>query len=238
MSLESLDPAPHKSLREVATSTLRRAILSGDLKPGERLLESAIAQQIGISRAPVREALRQLEMEGLVVSEPHRGTFVVELSLADLWEIYTLRAAIVRLAAELVTESARAEALPELKRAVDEMEQATRQGDRACLAALDQSFQEMLCRAANHSRLLNVWLSTTDQLRTQIDLADSLYLPPKDVVARHTAAIEHIESGRARQAGETLARHILKIGERIRQDQIQATDTPHASHPQEECHEP
>lgn len=228
MGLKSLDPVVNRSLREMAVSTLRRGILSGALKPGERLVETAIAEQIGVSRAPVREALRQLEMEGLVVSEPHRGTFVVELSCVDLWEIYTLRAAVEGLAARLVTQRAHAGTMSRLKQVVTEMEQASGEDDRARLAALDMSFHEMLCRAAGHSRLLDVWLSMIDQIRTLIDPTNELILPAEEVVSFHTEVLDHIENGRARRAGEALRRHILDAGKCICQEQTQDPYTPDA----------
>ncbi len=206
---------PHKSLREVALSAIRQAILCGDIKPGQRLLETEIAAQLGVSRAPVREALRQLETEGLVVSEPHRGTFVIELSDADLWEIYTLRAAIESLAVQIVTERADEETLARLQQAVDEMEEAAQARDSARLAALDMSFHEMLCRASGHSRLLDVWLSMTVQIRTFIDLTNTLYLPAEDVVRLHAEVLAHIRNGEAQEAGAALKRHILDVGQRI-----------------------
>jgi DNA-binding GntR family transcriptional regulator len=218
MSAQVLEQVPHKSLREAARSAIRQAILRGDLKPGQRLVESDIAEQMGISRAPVREALRQLETEGLVVSEPHRGAFVAELSAADMWEIYTLRAAIERLAVRIVTEKASAETLAQLQQAVAKMDQAAREGDLVRLAALDMSFHEMLCRTSGHSRLLDIWLSMTAQIRTFIDLTTTLYLPADKVVRLHTEVVEHIQSGRAEEAGQALARHILETGGHIRQE--------------------
>jgi len=224
MSAQVLEQVPHRSLREAALSAIRQAILCGDLKPGQRLGESDIAEQMGMSRAPVREALRQLETEGLVVSEPHRGTFVAELSAADMWEIYTLRAAIERLAVGIVTEKASAETLAQLRQAVADMAQAAREGNLVRLAALELSFHEMLCRAAGHSRLLGIWLSMTAQFRTFIDLTNTLYLPADEVVRLHAEVVEHIEDGRAEEAGRALARHILEVGERICRGQDETSD--------------
>lgn len=225
MSAQVLEQVPHKSLREAARSAIRHAILRGDLKPGQRLVESDIAEQMGMSRAPVREALRQLETEGLVVSEPHRGTFVTELSATDMWEIYTLRAAIERLAVDIVTEKASAETLAQLQQAVADMSQAAREGDLTRLATLDMSFHEMLCRASGHSRLLDIWLSMTAQIRTFINLVNTLYLPADKVVRLHTEVVEHIQNGRAEEAGQALARHILEAGEHIRQEWDKMQDT-------------
>jgi len=170
MSSHVFEQVPHRSLREAALSAIRQAILRGDLIPGQRLVESDIAEQMGMSRAPVRGALRQLETEGLVVSEPHRGSFVAELS------------------------------------------------------ALDMSFHEMLCRAAGHSRLLGIWLSMTAQFRTFIDLTNTLYLPADEVVRLHAEVVEHMEDGRAEEAGRALARHILEVGERICRGQDETSD--------------
>ncbi len=226
MSAQVFKQVPHKSLREAALSAIRQAISRGDLKPGQRLVESDIAEQMGISRAPVREALRQLETAGLVVSEPHRGTFVTEVSATDLWEIYTLRAAIERLAVRLVTEKASAEMLAQLQQAVADMAQAAHEGDLSRLAALDMSFHETLCRASGHSRLLAIWLSMTTQISTFIDLTSTLYLPAGEVVRLHTEVLEHIQNGRAEEAGQALARHILEAGERICQEQSKTSESP------------
>ncbi len=226
MSAQVFKQVPHKSLREAALAAIRQAISGGDLKPGQRLVESDIAEQMGISRAPVREALCQLETEGLVVSEPHRGTFVTEVSATDLWEIYTLRAAIERLAVRLVTEKASAEMLAQLQQAVADMAQAAHEGDLSRLAALDMSFHETLCRASGHSRLLATWLSMTAQIRIFIDLTSTLYLPADEVVCLHTEVVEHIQNGRAEEAGQSLARHILETGERICQEQSKTSESP------------
>jgi GntR family transcriptional regulator of gluconate operon len=224
MGSHVFEQVPHRSLREAALSAIRQAILRGDLAPGQRLVESDIAEQLGVSRAPVREALRQLETEGLVVSAPHRGSFVAELSATDLREIYTLRAALESLAVRIVTEKASAETLAQLRQAVADMAGAAREGDLARLAALDMSFHEMLCRAAGHSRLLDIWLSMTAQIRAFIDLTNTLYLPADEVVRLHAEVVEHMEDGRAGEAERALARHILEVGERICRGQNETPD--------------
>jgi DNA-binding GntR family transcriptional regulator len=228
VSLPVFEQVPHKSLREMALSAIRQAILRGDLKPGQRLMESEIARQMGVSRAPVREALRQLETEGLVVSEAHRGAFVAELSAKDVSEICALRAAVESMAARIVTEQASPETLAELQQAVADMAQAADEGDLPRLAALDLSFHEMLCRASGNSRLLDTWLNMTSLIRTFIDLTHTLYLPADELVRLHTEVIEHIQNRRADEAGQALARHILEVGERINREHDDKTDEPDA----------
>lgn len=219
MSSPVFEQVSRKSLREKALSAIRQAISRGALKPGQRLMEREIASQMGMSRAPVREALRQLETEGLVVSEVHRGTFVAELSAKDITEICALRAAVESMAARIVTEQASPEMLARLQQAVNEMTQAANAGDLSRLAALDMSFHETLCRASGNSRLLETWLNMTSLIRTLIDLTNTLYLPADEIVSLHAEVVEHIEHGRAEEAGQALARHILEVGERISQEQ-------------------
>ena len=79
-------------LRDVVFNTLRKAILKGELKPGERLMEIALAEKLGVSRTPVREAMRKLELEGLVTIIPNRGAFVNGISEQDVQDIYLIRA--------------------------------------------------------------------------------------------------------------------------------------------------
>jgi len=212
------EQVPHKSMREMACSAIRQAILSGRLKPGDRLLEAEIAHQMGISRAPVREAVRQLVSEGLVVSYPHRGTFVAELSAEDLWEIYTLRAAIESLAVRLVAEQATPEIVCMLRQAVADMAQAAQEGDLQHLANLDIAFHEMLCRLSGHSRLLETWLGMIVQIRIFIDLTHALYRPVEDMVRLHADIVGYIENRQAREASEALTQHILDAGQRIYQE--------------------
>lgn len=209
------DQVPHKSMRDMACSAIRQAILRGNLKPGDRLLEAEIARQMGISRAPVREAIRQLASEGLVVSYAHRGTFVTELSADDLWEIYTLRAAVESLAVRLVAEQATPEIILALKQAVADMAQAAQEGDLQRVADLDIAFHETLCRLSGHSRLLDTWLGMIVQIRIFIDLTHALYRPIEEMIRLHAEIVGYIENRQGREASEALTEHILDAGQRI-----------------------
>ena len=94
-------------LRDVIYNTLRDAIVSGDLKPGERLMEVTLAEKMGVSRTPVREAVRKLELEGLVTMIPRKGTHVAELSVKDIMDVLEVRTALDKLATELAAERIR-----------------------------------------------------------------------------------------------------------------------------------
>lgn len=209
------DELPYKSLRDAVASAIREAIMSGELKPGQHLAEAKLAQQMGISRAPVREALRQLEAEGLVTSSPHKGSFVAELSMDDLWEIYTLRAAIEGLAARLATQRASEEEIAALEKVVKEMRASAQAGDLSRLTEQDMAFHKRLCRAAHHRRLFDIWLSMNAQIRLFIDITDQFHLPAEDVVRRHEDVVRAIRRGRAEEAGQLLSRDIVELGKKI-----------------------
>jgi DNA-binding GntR family transcriptional regulator len=145
------------------TTSIREAILQGILRPNERLIESRLAEQLHVSRGPVREALKQLQDEGLVTLYPRRGGVVSRIQPPEVWEVSTLRGAVEGLAARLVAESRNIETADALQVLLDEM---TKVGDSNPIqfATLDCRFHETLCLAARHKRLEQVWAN----LRTRI----------------------------------------------------------------------
>lgn len=211
----SLPRVSYRSLRVAAYTAIREAILAGQLKPGERLLEVDLAQQLGISRAPVREAIRQLESEGLVVGLPHRGTFVVKLSPQDLWEIYTLRAAIEGLAVHLVASAPDPEIIQKLEALVQQMRDAAERDQRKELPRLDLLFHETICQATGHRRLIEAWQSMHAQVKMFISLSGHYEVPPQQLVAYHEEVLAAIRSADPAQAEKLLREHILTVGERI-----------------------
>ena len=204
-----------RSLRTAAYTAIREAILSGLLKPGERLVEVNLARQLGVSRAPVREALRQLETEGLVVTQPHRGTYVAEFSAHDLWEIYTLRAAVEGLAVHLVASDPSTEVVERLEDLVDRMRRAAQEGDRDRLSQLDMRFHETICKAAQHQRLLEAWQGMYAQIQMFISITGHHKISPDQLVAYHEEVLNAIRSRDPERAEALLKDHILTVGERI-----------------------
>ena len=102
----------YKPLREVVSETLRQAIQDGVLKPGERLMEIPLAEELGVSRTPIREAIRKLELEGFVVMVPRRGTYVANISLKDITQVFEIRSALEELAAGLAAGEASVRPVP------------------------------------------------------------------------------------------------------------------------------
>ena len=130
-------------LRDVVFNTLRQAILRGELKPGERLMEIQLANKLGVSRTPIREAIRRLEQEGLV-RESGKGVKVVGISIQDLEDIYEIRSRIEGLAARRCAECATEEQIEKIKNIVELQEFYTQKGNSANINSTDTEFHNML----------------------------------------------------------------------------------------------
>lgn len=155
-----------RTLSDHVTHQLRQAILTGKLKPGQRIVEREIAEAMNTSRGPVRDALKLLENERLVVRYPHKGTFVAWLSLKDAEEIYSLREAIEALAFDYVIKNATAEQIDELAQLVETMAvQAQRDYTQFEATNIDLDFHHTLCRISCHTRLLEAWEALNPQIR-------------------------------------------------------------------------
>lgn len=160
-----LTPVERSSLAEEVAKKLRLEILTGNIKPGERILEQAISAMMKTSRGPVRDALIQLEHEGLILREPNRGATVVSMTEDDVEEVHSLRLALELLALRYVMERARAIDIVRLQGVVESL--------RACLSGnfslqeavdLDLQFHEELVVAARNNRLLSMWQSIKPQI--------------------------------------------------------------------------
>ena len=150
-------------LRDVIFNTLRDAIVSGDLKPGERLMEVDLAEKMGVSRTPVREAVRKLEMEGLVTMVPRKGTHVAELSAKDIMDVLEVRAALDRLATELAAERIRQEHIQALKTFTNNTFLALKR--KIFLVRLkDVEFHEIIYNASGNNKLTNVAANLREQI--------------------------------------------------------------------------
>ncbi len=203
-----------KLLPDRIADTLRQAILTGQLAPGERLIEAELAEKLQVSRAPLREALRQLEADGLLSNQPRKGTFVVELELTDIWEIYTLRLALETLAVEILVEKITAEQVEALYETVAEMEKLEVGTDLWTLVDFEMKFHEQICFYSNHSRLYKVWMQMGNQLRTFFAAAD-IFFEPGIYVTRHRELVESITSGDKEVATAMLREHILNAAKLV-----------------------
>ena len=141
-------------LRDVVFNTLRQAILTGDLKPGERLMEIHLANKLGVSRTPIREAIRKLELEGLVIMIPRRGAEVAQITEKSLKDVLEVRRALDALCAELACDRISEEEMSGLKEACAAFERATATKDARIIAEADVAIHDIIVRAANNDRLI------------------------------------------------------------------------------------
>lgn len=197
------------SLVEYAAEAIRRKILTGELMPGERILEQRITEDLGISRPPLREAFRMLEQEGLVRQLPRRGTSVTPLTLHDVYEIFTLRREYERLAVQMgipVTVPAR---LERVRDAFATMEAAARAGDEAAHAQGAFAFHLSVIGLSGHSRLEAAYRSL--QLQMQLCMAmNRVARADEDMlqdVARHRRLVDVIEAGDRDAVVDELVHH-------------------------------
>ncbi|MDE6738730.1 MAG: GntR family transcriptional regulator [Lachnospiraceae bacterium] len=159
MTMDELLP-----LRDVVFNTLRKAILTGELKPGERLLEIHLANRLGVSRTPIREAIRKLELEGLVIMIPRRGAEVAQITEKSLREVLEVRRALDALCAELACDRITAEEEERLKQACDEFERATETKDATTIAAADVALHDIIVQATGNRRLIQLINNLSEQM--------------------------------------------------------------------------
>lgn len=164
MSTLPLPRAARRGLAQESADLIREAILTGGIAPGSPLREVELAATLGVSRGSVREGMALLEREGLIRSAWHRGTTVIEVTREDVEEVYTLRAALDRLASTAAQSRATSEQLNGLDRLVDAMtEQLAAGGDGPSLLALDIAFHDAIYEAAGNRRLTEAWRAIRSQ---------------------------------------------------------------------------
>lgn len=178
-------------LRTEIIESLKDAILKGDLMPGERLNERVLAERFGVSRPPLREAIRQLESEGLVVSIDRRGSYVRTFTEEDVKEIYLLRYALELAAAEFVAEQESSAKFELLERRLEEMEEAISQGVQAAIEA-DFRLHRELVRAAGLRRLLDTWEQLVRELRLALVFVDPEFFEKAFVEDTHRPLLDAI----------------------------------------------
>lgn len=198
----------YKPLRELVFESIREAIIGGQLPPGERLMEIQLAEEMGVSRTPVREAIRKLELEGLVVMIPRKGAYVSGLSMKDISDVFEIRGALEGLAAELASERITDEELENMERHLVRISEGIEKGDITSVVEIDTDFHSMLYTASRNQRLGQI----INNLREQIQRfrQTSLSYPGRMRVAleEHRRIIEAISARDAELARKLAAEHI------------------------------
>ena len=151
-------------LRDVVFNTLRQEILTGRLKPGERLMEIHLANKLGVSRTPIREAIRKLELEGLVIMIPRRGAEVAQITLKSLKDVMEVRCALDVLAIELACERMDTETLANLLAACENFSTAVQTRDTRKMAEADVAFHDIIVHSTGNTRLIQLVNNLSEQM--------------------------------------------------------------------------
>jgi len=213
---------------------LMQAIVQGRLPPGSKVVEAAIARELGVSRAPVREAARLLAQQGLLVANPRRGFFVRQFAIADIDEIYDLRLCIERHAAVLAAQKLTAETRDALRRQLELLHRMADLDDPARQVEEDFRFHRMICEVAANARLLRVFDDLASELRMVIGLIGRRYDDPRAIARTHEPVLAAIEAGDADAIVARIDAHIghawQEVGKLVRD--MPATK-PHAPLPED-----
>lgn len=214
MRLRKPVPIQREALGSQVANALREAIAAGELVPGQRLIETDLAEMYGVSRGPVRDAMRILQIEGLIESQPP-GMVVVGIDEEAIGEIYSLRGAIEGLAIRLAVERCDEEMASRLLKHVDLMERAASSDNAALFAQADVAFHNEICLVSRHRRLADVWQRYEPIMMTLLRLTISLN---QDLVAsagKHRELTDLIRSGDPDAAEAELSRHLDGSRERM-----------------------
>ncbi|MFB5188803.1 GntR family transcriptional regulator [Alicyclobacillus fastidiosus] len=199
-----------RTLSEGVESVVRRMILMGELVPGERINEVQLAEQLEVSRGPVREALRTLQSQGLVVYHAHRGHFVSELNDEDAEEVYKLRALLEVGAVKMALPRVTPEVLQQLETTVQNFESARTSGDLRELIQADLDFHHTIVKLSGNSRLFEMYKSLDTQLGAMF-IAVQSKAPERIGKLRemHQELIDALKSGDEEQVADAFAQHYL-----------------------------
>ena len=220
MPLSSLRSVHKRLLYHDVVDSIRTAIFEGDLELGQRLVETEIGDQLGVSRGPVREALRLLAAEGLVVINVHRGTFVVKPTAADVEEIYTLREALEALAIRRVVELATDEEIESLEEVAEQVLAASQQKKLDEVLGLNMELHNGLFHIARHDRLSQIWSSLESQLQLCNTISIAIEGTRQDVSrgsGEHIEIVKAIKKRDAETACQIMSQHIRKEARVIQQ---------------------
>lgn len=197
-------------LRDVVFNTLRQAILKGELEPGERLMEIQLADRLGVSRTPIREAIRKLELEGLVLMIPRKGAEVAKISEKSLRDVLEVRRSLEELAIELACQRMTDEDMEKLEESQQAFQAAIQAGDAMSIAESDEHYHDIIYNGTGNSRLVQILYNLREQMyryrleyikdadKRQILLVEHEHIlkaiKERHVAAAKAAAREHIDN--------------------------------------------
>lgn len=195
-------------LRDVVFNTLRQAILKGELEPGERLMEIQLAERLGVSRTPIREAIRKLELEGLVLMIPRKGAEVAKISEKSLRDVLEVRRSLEELAIELACQRMTQEDIGELEKRQAEFQSAISAGKVMEIAETDEAYHDVIYKGTCNDRLIQM----INNLREQMYRYRLEYIKDEDkhqiLLLEHDNILKAVKQRKTEEAKEAMREHI------------------------------
>lgn len=210
---KSLNQIDNKPLRDRVLNALRDAIVSAELKPGDPLIELELSAQLGVSRAPLREAIQILSREGLVETVPYRGSIVRNLSRRDIEELYSLRSVLESFAIQRIIQRNDPEQVSRLRSVFDAMLVAAQDGDLKAVNNLDREFHDTLIELGDHNLLVMTWSSVSLRVRQVMALRNRRNSDITRIAYNHLPIIEAIEKGAETEALQLIREHVASSGD-------------------------
>lgn len=195
-------------LRDVVFNTLRQAILRGELKPGERLMEIQLANKLGVSRTPIREAIRKLELEGLVLMIPRKGAEVAEITEKSLRDVLEVRSALEELAVQIACENITEQEITELQEAAKEFKEILKTDDVTKIAGADVNFHDVIYLATDNQKLIQLLNNLREQMyRYRVEYLKRSEVYPQ-LVKEHQEIIDAISQHQKKEASQIVRQHV------------------------------
>ncbi|HUN07174.1 MAG TPA: GntR family transcriptional regulator [Aggregatilineales bacterium] len=210
---KSLNHIDNKPLRDRVLDALRDAIVSAELKPGEPLIELELSAQLGVSRAPLREAIQILSREGLVETIPYRGAIVRNLSRRDIEELYSLRSVLESFAVQRIIERNDAEQVTRLRAVFESMLTAAQGGDLKAVNNIDREFHDTLIELSDHNLLVMTWSSVSMRVRQVMALRNRRNSDITRIAYNHLPIIEAIQKANEAEALRLIREHVASSGD-------------------------
>lgn len=200
-----------RALREDVREAIINAILQGEFQPGERIVETRIARLLGVSQTTVREALREIEQIGMIVSNPHRGVVVRPITRRDVLEMYEMRALLEGHAARLAAGRVSDEVVGRLEKLVEEMVRQGEAGDARDMIRRDVEFHSEICSLSDNRLLVRLWSAVNPHLWTYVAVQGLLGLPPAAVAHRHEDVLNALRTRDGDRAEQAMRTHLLEL---------------------------
>lgn len=211
-----LDMKEYLPLRDVVFRTLREAILKGELKPGERLMELQLASKLGVSRTPIREAIRMLEQEGLAVTLPRKGAEVAKMTEKDMEDVLQIRESLDELAVQVACDKITRQQLADLELVMENFEHAVQVGDLSKIVEYDVAFHDMIYEATDNSKLVAILSNLREQIyRYRVEYLKEKHNYPT-LVKEHKEIVTALKHRDKDSVTEAMRDHIRNQAEAVK----------------------